>query len=170
MASDRPVSLRLAHDLLAEIDRRDTAREPDPESPGRAGNPGTRSLLIRGALHRYYEIVRRHDPSLPREDGSPRYTRGELALICDALNGVWMHDWGESRFPVGVGIALEVSDACTLNQAHVKWDVSDWQGLVARLHAASYADKIAIVDFVERFWADDPAACAVIHPGEASEE
>jgi hypothetical protein len=32
--------------------------------------------------------------------------------------------------------------------------------------SASYADLVALVDFVERFWADDPEALKVITPGE----
>ena len=147
---DRPISLRLPSALLDEISRRTQS----------AGNEGDREYLrsdvIRAALARYYETCRRHVATLG-------LAREELALVCDALNGVWLtadHDSGAAQLAVTwAGIA----DAIQLDGLAKKHKVSDADGLIARLQKLSYADTVALVDFVERFWADDEVANKTIH-------
>lgn len=145
MSSQRPISIRFPDHLLAEIDKRDHNRGDDR---------GGRSVVVREAVDRYVEICERHSPARLKPDGTPHYTQAELNLICDALNGVWLASGADSRLPIGQTIAIEVSDACELNGLHTKHDVPHWKELVARIAESSYADKIALVDFVEHFWAD----------------
>lgn len=158
MASDRPVSLRLPRDLLDLIDRRTT--KTDTESDREYG----RADAIRGALNRYYEVCRRHLAALD-------LSRGELAVCCDVLNGGLLgisgvDDHAAARLSV---VWAEIADAFALHSGYGdRHGVSDEQGraLVAKLQKASYADLCALVDFVERFWADDSDANRVIHPEE----
>jgi hypothetical protein len=137
----RPVEGETAGDLAKRAER-------DPDRQYSA------SQAIRGSLARYYEVCRRH---LARLDLS----REELAVVCDVLNGGllgWEDDHSAARISV---VWSEVADAFALGKGYgERHGVSDEQGrqLVAKLQAASYADLVALVDFVERFWSDDEEA------------
>lgn len=154
MASDRPISLRFSTDLLELVDRRTTkaGAEVDREY--------NRADAIRGAINRYYEVCRRHLAALGL---SPP----ELGVCCSVLNGGLLGisgvgDHAAARLSV---VWAEIADAFTLHPGYgAQWDVSDEQGaaLVAKLQRASYADLCALVDFVERFWANDPDAERVV--------
>jgi hypothetical protein len=152
MASDRPVSLRLPHALLEQIDRRTTKASEASDGDREYG----RADAIRGALNRYYESCRRHLAALD-------LSRGELAVCCDVLNGGLlgiggMDELGAARLSV---VWAEIADAFALHKGYgERHGVTDEQGraFVAKLQRASYADLCALVDFVERFWADDPEA------------
>jgi hypothetical protein len=158
MASDRPVSLRLSHDLLGEIDRRTT--KAGAESDREYG----RADAIRGALNRYYEVCRRHLASLD-------LSRNELAVCCDVLNGGLLGFRGEGLGAASLTVVwAEIADAFALSRGRGEpHGVTDEQGklLVDKLQRASYADLVALADFVERFWADDAEANKVIHPDDA---
>lgn len=82
----------------------------------------------------------------------PEFTVNEWSLICDACNGVWMND--SPGLVLGHMVAVEVSDGCRLNRLHEKWGVKDYKDFVGRLAALPAASQLAVVDFVERFWAD----------------
>lgn len=148
MAEDRPISLRFPKPLLDEVHRRvqPAGGEDDREY--------LRSDVIRAGLQRYYEVCRRHVAALG-------LSREELALCCDSLNGVWLTadtDSGASQLAV---VWAGIADSIRLNGLAKKHGV-DGDKLIARLQSASYADLVALVDFVERFWADDPAAEAAV--------
>lgn len=92
-------------------------------------------------------------------------------MLCAVLNGgLLAYDFdggGASRLSV---VWAEISDAVNLHPGFGKqWGLDDEQvhALARRLQAASYADLCAVVDFVERFWADDPAATEMIYPKDA---
>lgn len=149
MAEDRPISLRLPKSVLDELGRRVMP----------AGNDSDREYLrsdvIRAAIQRYYEVCRRHLATLG-------LSREELALCCDALNGVWLQahtEHGAAQLSV---VWAGIADAIQLEGLAAKHDVKEPSRLIAKLQAASYADLVALVDFVERFWADDPAAEAAV--------
>lgn len=154
MASDRPISLRLPTQLLEQIDRRTTKAGGDSDREyGRAD-------AVRGALNRYYEVCRRHLAAL-------ELTRGELAVCCDALNGGLLGmDSGDGNASARLTVVwAEIADAFGLHKGYgERHGVTDEQGkaLVAKLQRASYGDLTALVDFVERFWADDPEANAAV--------
>jgi hypothetical protein len=98
-------------------------------------------------LGRYYEIMRRDLPVV---------SEAEASLLVDALNG--------ARHVEPSTIALlwaEIADACEDGLAE-KWGV-DGAAFVARLRELDYAQCVAVVDAVERYWrgpyhVDDVAA------------
>jgi hypothetical protein len=94
-------------------------------------------------IARYHEVVRQSVPAL---------TESEWMACCDALNGVWLCD------PLtGPGtLWAEIADADVLNGLGVKWGI-DAQELARRLRAAPYASALAVIDVVERLWADPGA-------------
>lgn len=159
---DRPISLRLPTSVLADLDRRTT--KPHPAARGEQSDPDrewTRGQALRAAVGRYYEVCRRHLAALD-------LSRSELAVCCDVLNGGMLDLDGDDHAAARLSIVwAEIADAFRLHKGYGdRHGVSDEQGakLIAKLQAASYADLVALVDFVERFWADDPAANKVIYP------
>lgn len=174
MASDRPIALRLPHDLRDEIARRvsdPSARAEGKTAADRRGDDArggtspdreyTQSQAIRAAMARYYEMCARH---LKRLDLS----RGELGVLCEALNGgLLAYDFdgaGAARLSV---VWAELADTVNLHPGYGKrWGLDDEavRALATRLSAAPYADLCAVVDFVERFWAGDEPAQKVIYP------
>jgi hypothetical protein len=62
-----------------------------------------------------------------------------------------------------------IADAIQLEGLAKKHNVTDPSSLLTKLSNANYGDIVALVDFVERFWADDEEAKAVLRPpgGEA---
>ena len=154
----RPLSFRVPADVLDEMARRYKASDGDRDTG--------RSLAGRAALDRYYEMCRRHFHRLRIE-----YSRAELGLLCVVHNGGMLaYDFGDDRRAstmIAVAMWHKLADTIALHPGYGKqWDVSDEAAhtLVAKLQAASFADVIALADFIERFWADDPEAQLVIYP------
>lgn len=85
-------------------------------------------------------------------------SREELALCCDALNGVWLDADTEHAAAHLAIVWAGIADAIQLGGLAHKHRVADPAALIAKLQASSYADLVALVDFVERFWADDADA------------
>lgn len=79
----------------------------------------------------------------------PSLTVAEWKLCADSLNGVWMQEASMLGMTWG-GIA----DSIRLDRLDQKWEV-DGPALVRKLQALSYAETIALVDLVERFWGDE---------------
>jgi hypothetical protein len=157
VTSDRPISLRLPHELLAEIDRRHKStdgREREAREHGRAD-------AIRGALGRYYEMCGRHLRALG-------LSRAELGIICEIVNGGLL-GWGDRAAHV-TAVWAEVADTIRIHPGYGRqWDLTDEQviALARRLAELPYADVVAIVDFVELFWSDDEAANKVVGEDES---
>lgn len=77
------------------------------------------------------------------------WTGSELLAACDALNGVWLHEYaGGPAF-----LAAELTDAQRLNDVCGKWDVppKDWAKRVKALHEDRELQR-ALVAVVEEFW------------------
>jgi hypothetical protein len=88
---------------------------------------------------RYLEIVTHCTPAL---------TRAEWCAVCDALAGTWRQD-GAWRF-----VDREIEDAARLRDLATRY-VIDAESLVARAKAWSPAERVAVVEIVERFWEND---------------
>ncbi|WP_454859707.1 hypothetical protein [Promicromonospora soli] len=101
----------------------------------------TISAAARNGLLRYYRIL---DASLR----GLSLTEAEASLICDALNGVWLRDGGSEEM-----IWAEISDAISYEGLDTKWGV-DGASLVGTVRGWTLAQKVAVVDAVERFWSD----------------
>lgn len=99
------------------------------------------SALLAAATDRYLEIVRRN---------LPNWRTAEWCLAADALNGCWMHDSPGSALSI---VQMEISDAVRLNGAAEKWAV-DWAAFEPALAALTHTQAIAVIEVVERFWAD----------------
>ena len=115
----------------------------DPTAGDDGGGFRSRSSLISAIADRYAEICRRESPLL---------SLNEWLMIFDSLNGCWML---EPASLAANGIALEVSDAATLNATDEKWGVPDGKDLARRIDALSFGAKVAILDAAERFWTLD---------------
>ena len=100
-----------------------------------------RSEQINGDLTRYYRLLAEMRPTL-RE----RFSPPEISLILDACNG-WMMDLSSPAH-----IWLEVADAIRLNQIDKKWEVTDGQALVQRIHDLSWLESVALADAITRWW------------------
>ncbi len=98
-----------------------------------------RSDAIRRILHRYAEVCRRELPAL---------SVPEWKLCMDALNGTILWDRVESIS----WLVHEVEDALRINKLGEKHGV-DGPALLAKLADTTYAQRLAIADTAERFWA-----------------
>lgn len=123
------VSFRASAPLLDQIAERKSEGESDGE-------------VARRDLERYYTV-------LAHELLRVNLTAEEAALICDALNGYWMHD---STVTIRAWW-IEIEDAISLNGADAKWGISQPAVLVAKLRALSPGASVAILDAVQRWWA-----------------
>lgn len=91
-------------------------------------------------------------------------------MICEILNGgLLSRDVGDddTRGASLTVVWAEIADTVQIHPGYgEQWGVSDVtaMALVTKLQTAPYADLVALVDFVERFWADDPEAHKVIYP------
>lgn len=96
------------------------------------------SLVAKRDLERYYEALR-------RELATVRLSRDEALLICDACNGTLFE-------PHSVPLLwAEIDEAIRAAGLAQKWGV-DGEALVTNLRDLSYAQALAVVDAVERFW------------------
>lgn len=96
------------------------------------------SLVAQRDLERYYETLRRSMPSL---------TVGEASLLADVCNGTYWEPHTVTLLWANVADALD-------DPVAEKWGMSDAyaQDFVQRLRRLSYAECMALVDALERFW------------------
>jgi hypothetical protein len=97
--------------------------------------PVSISMVAKRDLERYYEVLRK---------SLPKFSVGEASLLVDALNGCQFEPYSISM------LWANVSDAVKEGYGK-KWEV-DGSAFVERLRAFSYAECMATVDAVERFW------------------
>jgi len=114
----------------AEIDALLAARSRDGEQD--------RSAIISRVAGRYAELVERERPEL---------SEGEWNFFRDILNGTSMLDSWSVNY-----LGAEAEDAIRLTGADEKWEI-DGKSLIKRIQRWSYAQKLAVVDAVERWWA-----------------
>lgn len=125
-------SVSLAPEIQAQIQARVDATR------------GAFSAVIGESLDRYFEALRRARARLVGQ-----FSGGELALIADSSNGTL---WSAASIPL---LYANVEDSLDDGLA-AKWEV-DGPALVNKLRGLSYIESAAIVDAVERWWAqDDP--------------
>ncbi len=114
---------------------------PSTESAIRSrmtGADASASGALERILDRYGEIMRREQPQL---------TEAEWNLMRDVLNGCWLSPARSCAW-----IDIEAEDGIRLNGLDAKWEV-DGPALVAKLRALTFAQRVAIVDAVEIWWA-----------------
>jgi hypothetical protein len=104
----------------------------------RATGERDRSAVASRMMERYAEVCRRHLPEL---------LRAEFDLLRDSLNGFMP----EPAAAVG-WLAMGVRDSIQLDHLDQKWGV-DGPELLAKLDALDYAGCCAVLDAVERWWA-----------------
>jgi len=90
-------------------------------------------------LTRYYKML---------EEERPAFTHEQASLLCDLLNGVMLEPLDHAP----QGLQIEIQDAP--GQLFEKWDV-DRGRLEKRVADLSFAEALATIDAVERFWASD---------------
>ncbi len=120
-------SVSLLSEIVAQVEQRVDAV--------RGGFSGT----ISECLARYFEALRR-----ARAELRAVFSDGEVALLCDVLNGSLMQSYS---VPL---LYAEVEDSLSDGYAE-KWEV-DGPALVAKLRGLSYIQCAALVDAVERWW------------------
>ncbi len=108
---------------------------------GREGEP--LGGIARNQIERYFYALQK---SL--EEVS--FTEAEAMLVVDACNGTW---WDPRTIDV---LWAGVADACEIDHLDEKWHV-DGPALVERLRRLTYAQCLAVVDAIERFWRDPNA-------------
>lgn len=96
------------------------------------------SVMLKRDVERYYEALERTLKSLT-------FTVGEVSLMADAANGTL---WEPHTVPM---LWAQIADSLEDGLAG-KWEV-DGEALVARLRKLSYMESLAIVDALERWWA-----------------
>jgi hypothetical protein len=115
---------------------------------------GGRSGIIARALDRYAEVCRRHIPDL----SVPEWT-----LIMDSLRGT-IHE------PAAMISVLEhgIADSLHLDKLDAKHGVNG-EALLAKLRKLGYAERVAICDVAERYWAAVARGEDGLVPGESTE-
>jgi hypothetical protein len=102
---------------------------------------------LRKAASRYFALIERELAALD-------LTEAEASLICEALNGTGVWDWGcLGSVTAGSALRLEVSDAIRLNGLDQEWEV-DQDLFLAKIGRWPESTCLAVLDAVERFWAD----------------
>lgn len=104
---------------------------------------------LRKAASRYFALIE-------KELAAIDLSVSEASLICDALNGVAIWDWGcIGSLPAGSTLCIELADAVNpaiggLAGAHgVDGDL-----FLAKVGQWNEAQCLAVLDAAERFWAD----------------
>jgi len=123
------IHFRIPDDLLSKIELRS-----DPAGGGI-------SEAIRESLSRYYYLL-----DFERSKMQDTFTRGELSLMVDLCNGTVFQ-------PLTVinGVSGNVADA--ENFYFEKWEC-DRKELLAKLDKLTPCQHFALVDAIERFWAE----------------
>lgn len=137
------ITFRAAAHLIEAIEARDF------DGKSQTGRPpeGSTNMVARRDLERYYRL-------LADELRSVNLTEEEASMICDALNGTHLMDVGSLRGLSALTVLrVEVSDSITLNAYDRKWGINEGE-LAAKLAALTPGQAMAIIDAVERFWAD----------------
>lgn len=114
-----------------------------------SAEPADAELMRRSHLLRYRQLL-----AIGLREAE--WTEAEASLICDALNGHHMADWGESDDPESAPRSwqwwpAEVEDAIRLNHLDRKWHV-DRNKLAEKIRALSALGLAAVADAAERFW------------------
>lgn len=86
------------------------------------------------------------------------FAENDLNLIMDSCNGlaIW-YEIGEYKRTAsnpGSMIALNVHDSIRLDNLAEKWSVADGAALVHKIDTLDFPAQYALVDLIERFWAD----------------
>src|ERR671922_2751059 len=93
------------------------------------------------SLERYEEILKQARVKLLEI-----FTEKEMALIIDVLNGTLFSE------PISIHMVYgEVGDGINMDALDQKWEV-DGKALVEKVRNLDYAEKVALVDAVERWW------------------
>lgn len=116
--------------------RRTTIYLTDRAEAALAGGDSLSGSINRIA-DRYYEILRRSRIDL---------SDAEMDAVRDALNG-WL---AEPAATIAGGPALEVADA--LDDGLAERHGIDGRALLAKLRGLTFAQEVALVDYVEQFW------------------
>lgn len=101
---------------------------------------GALSARLNRIGDRYAEILR-------RQRIQQRFSDAELNLLKDSLNGTISEPAGMIR-----GVAIGVQDSIELDGLAEKWGV-DGPALIAKLQALDYVAEVALVEYVEAYWA-----------------
>lgn len=99
----------------------------------------TPEAIARRDLRRYYDLLSRILPTI-------RLSKGEAALICDALKSTVIVE--PSSLPQ---IWDSMDEAIRVNRLDRRWYV-DGRQLVAKMRTYAPSQLIALIDAVERFW------------------
>jgi hypothetical protein len=102
---------------------------------------GARSTVINTTLERYFWLV-----DMERRQLRQLLNNGEIALICDVLNGTMFADPYSVNF-----VSMEVQDSISMDRLDEKWQI-DGPALVQKLKGLSYGTMLALVDAVQMWW------------------
>lgn len=109
------------------------------------------NIVARRDLERFYKLLQKELPT---------YSEAEAHLLVDVFNGTLFEPLEM------VMLWASVSDA---EDAYFqKWDVEK-DDIVQRLRTLSFAEQVATIDAIERFWADSEASVADVglcNPGD----
>lgn len=126
MKKSRQITFRSGGDWLdGQIQKREVGSSP--------------SLVARRDLGRYYQALSR---ALKEVD----LTEAEASAICDANNGSF---WTEDHVPDSM-LWANVADSIGLGE---KWGI-DREELVKKIRVWPQIQRLAVIDAVERFWAE----------------
>jgi hypothetical protein len=99
------------------------------------------SSALNQSIERYEEILKQARVKLLEI-----FTEKEMALIIDVLNGTLFSE------PISIHMVYgEVGDGINMDALDQKWEV-DGKALVEKVRNLDYAEKVALVDAVERWW------------------
>lgn len=101
---------------------------------------GNLSEQIRESLSRYYYLL-----SWERQAIKDKFTGAELSLLCDIGNGTLWQSYSLNM------ITAEVEDA--ESDYFEKWGVKR-EELITKLNSMNITQSAALVDSIERFWAE----------------
>lgn len=99
------------------------------------------SAVINASLERYAAVL-----AAGRRSLLDLLDESEMGLIIDALNNPMF------REPSAISvITASIEDAIDMDAAAAKWGVDD-AALLEKLQGLTYAEQVALVDAVERWW------------------
>lgn len=138
-------SISLAPEIAEAVKRRQDA----------SGEGYDRSTVINRSLARYFEII-----EVGRRRLAELLSNGEIGLVLDVFNGTLFAE----PFSIQM-VPIEVADSLPDGYAE-KWKV-DGPALVQKLRGLTYAESVALVDCVERWWNRVGAGESRLKPAEA---
>lgn len=104
---------------------------------------GKRNDVAKRDLDRYYALVEWYGSRLSFADA-------EWSLLRDAFSGTAFADTSPRALPT------LIQDAIALDKLDRKWDV-EGAALLEKIKALGYAESLALIDAVERWWAANGA-------------